>query len=78
MSPEVVWRYLRDGKVKHAFYGVPGQNTSARCGVGPRWWDPKGWMGAGSVADAEALDLLQPCKRCMDNLGRDRVPDGQS
>lgn len=74
MSPEIVWRYLEGGKVKHSFYGRPGQNTSARCGTLPRWWDPTGWKGAGSKAEAEQLDLLPPCRRCVDNLSRDRAP----
>lgn len=71
MSPEVVWRYLEGGRARHAFYGAPGTNTSARCGTGPRWWDPRGWRGGGSLAEAEVMAALDPCKRCVDNLRRD-------
>ena len=74
MSPEVVWRFLADGKVRHAFYGVPSPFTSARCGVGARWWDPDGWKGAATEADVGTLESLRPCKRCLNNLGRDVMP----
>lgn len=72
MSPPVVWRYLADGKVKHAFYAPVRQMSSARCGVGPRWWDPTGWKGAATAKDIAELDRLQRCKRCVDSLSRDR------
>lgn len=76
MSREVVWRYIYAGGVKHALYGAPPRgmsHRSARCGVGPQWFDPRGWLGAWGDEVAE-LDRRQPCKRCIDNLKRDRVP----
>lgn len=64
---EVVWAYLMVGQVKHAFYGTVGGHTPARCGVGPQWFEPKGWR-----FDRAGLARLRSCARCLDNLRRDR------
>lgn len=61
------WRYLPDGKVKHAL-----RNTSARhavCSVGPRWYDPRGWFGTGSQTEYDTVAALRPCKRCVTWVG---------
>jgi hypothetical protein len=73
MSRPVAWRYLLGGQRKHAFYGAPSTTSreSARCGVGPQWFDPNTWLGARGD-EVRVLDELEPCKRCVDNLGRDQ------
>lgn len=70
----IVWRYIRGGGVKHAFYRAPGPDLrpQARCGVGPQWFDPSGWLGARGDQVAH-LAGLRECGRCVDNLKRDRV-----
>jgi hypothetical protein len=72
---EIVWRYLLGGGVKHAFYQPPPVHgvVSARCGVGPAWFDPHGWLGA-RADQVGHLAELRECARCVDNLKRDRAP----
>lgn len=71
----IVWRYIAGGQRKHAFYEPPriASRGSARCGTGPHWSDPRGWLGARGDEVAR-LESLRPCARCLDNLKRDRGP----
>lgn len=71
----VVWRYMLGGQRRHAFYGSPqpGGHVSARCGVGPQWFDPNGWLGARGT-EVDVLAGLKKCARCVDNLKRDQAP----
>lgn len=57
------WRYLRNGKAKHAL-----SYASARyaiCGCGPQWFDPDDWLGTGSQVEYETVAALPECKRCL-------------
>lgn len=73
MTRLIVWRYITSGDRKHAFYRAPrtAGRGPARCGVGPHWSDPNGWLGEFGN-EVERLESLRPCARCLDNLGRDR------
>lgn len=58
------WRYLRQGKVRHALsYGTA---RMAQCGRGPGLWDD--WLGTGSQAEYERAAELPTCTRCLKAL----------
>lgn len=60
----VEWRYLPDGRVKHALN--KGDDLSAICGTSP--WVLSGWCGTGSQVEYETNESLPECKRCIQFL----------
>lgn len=62
--------YLPRGAVSHAMWDgsgrSPGQNpwAGALCGVGPAWFDSRGWFGTGSQEELEVAVARPLCKRC--------------
>lgn len=65
----VTWRYLPDGRVKHALRvtsaGV-GPRTHSLCGMRPMVWvgPPGEWHGTGSQDEHDECARRPACKRC--------------
>lgn len=57
------WRYTERGQVKHALRA--SSDRVAVCGVSPRWFAPD-WYGTGKQSEYERLEVLLPCKRCVE------------
>jgi hypothetical protein len=57
----VVWRYLRDGRVRHAL--DDSFCRTACCGVRPAWHSD--WLGTGNQTEYDTCEKLSACKRCV-------------
>ena len=74
-TPRVVWRYTSPtAQAKHAIDLLTGGHTmspghAARAVCGTELWRPEDWMGSGTQAEAERLEQLPRCKRCLSAMG---------
>jgi hypothetical protein len=66
MSEEIVWRYLRASRRKHALYVVGGEvGRISMCGLVPSRRRDR-WLPDDDDPDGPALlALIRPCERCL-------------
>lgn len=66
----VVWRYLYGGVCRHALASSSAEYAPtlvSECGTAGAWQD---WCGTRTEAERKALAELQPCMKCLAQVGQ--------